>query len=121
LNVAVVAPARTVTVAGTVPTAVLLEERATTKPPVGAALESVTVPTDGVPPVTLVGMKARLLRTGAVMARGAFAVAPYADAEMLAVTLAPTATVVMVNVAELDPAGMLTDAGTVAFALSDVR
>ncbi|MGA8892443.1 MAG: hypothetical protein WB493_12805, partial [Anaeromyxobacteraceae bacterium] len=54
-NVAVVAPADTVTDAGTVAEA-LLEERATAVPPVGAAAVSVIVPVAEDPPVTAVGL-----------------------------------------------------------------
>ena len=53
-NVAVVAPAATVTLAGTVAAALLLAS-ATTAPPAGAAAESVTVPVEPAPPVTLEG------------------------------------------------------------------
>jgi hypothetical protein len=56
VNVRLVVPAATVTLAGTVAAAVLLLESATTRPPEGAAAESVTVPVDDVPPVTLVGL-----------------------------------------------------------------
>src|ERR1700674_6140949 len=55
LKVAVVAPARTVTLAGTVAAGESLES-ATTAPPTGAAPFSVTVPVELVtPPTTLVG------------------------------------------------------------------
>jgi hypothetical protein len=56
VNVALLAPAPTVTVAGTVAVDVLLLERETTAPPVGAGPLSVTVPVEGDPPVTLVGV-----------------------------------------------------------------
>jgi hypothetical protein len=56
VNVALLAPAATVTVAGTVAVDVLLLERETTAPPVGAGPLSVTVPVEGDPPVTLVGL-----------------------------------------------------------------
>ena len=54
VKVAVVAPAATVTLTGTVAAALLLD-RVTASPPVGAALPKVTVPVDEVPPVTEVG------------------------------------------------------------------
>jgi hypothetical protein len=56
VNVALVAPAPTVTLAGTVATAVLLFVRVTKTPPVGAAPFSATVPVDVPPPVTVAGL-----------------------------------------------------------------
>lgn len=55
VKVALVWPAGTVTLAGTVAAAVLLLDRATLAPPAGAAADSATMPVDGSPPVTLVG------------------------------------------------------------------
>jgi hypothetical protein len=55
VKVALVAAAATVTVAGTEAAAVLLLASATTTPPAGAALLSVTVPTELVPPLRLAG------------------------------------------------------------------
>jgi hypothetical protein len=58
VKVAVVAPAATVTLAGTVADALLLD-KLTAAPPVGAALLSVTVPVELEPPVTAAGFKLR--------------------------------------------------------------
>jgi len=57
LKAALVAPAGTVTLAGTVATAVLLLESVTAAPPDGAADVRVTVPVDEAPPVTLAGLR----------------------------------------------------------------
>ena len=56
VNVALVAPEGIVTLAGTEATAVLLLESATIAPPDGAALVSVMVPCEELPPTTLVGL-----------------------------------------------------------------
>jgi hypothetical protein len=56
VKVAVVLPAGTATVAGTVADVVLLD-RATEIPPLGAAPVKVTVPVDEVVPVTLAGLR----------------------------------------------------------------
>ena len=56
VKLALVAPASTVTLAGTV-AAVELSESDTTAPPVGAAALKVTVPVEELPPTTLVGLR----------------------------------------------------------------
>lgn len=61
VKVALMAPAVTVTLAGTV-AAVELAESDTSVPPDGAALVSVTVPCATPPPVTLVGVSVNVLR-----------------------------------------------------------
>jgi hypothetical protein len=64
VNVAVVELAATVTLAGTVATAVLLVVSVTTAPPAGAGPLNVTVPVEEVPPVTIVGFRLTELGTG---------------------------------------------------------
>ena len=63
-KVAVVAPATTVTLAGTVADA-RLDAKSTTLPPVGAGPDNVTVPVDDAPPRTDVGETVTLAATGA--------------------------------------------------------
>ena len=62
VKVALVAPAATVTLAGTPASAVSLLASATTAPPEGAALVSVPLPCEVPPPVTLLGFSARVFR-----------------------------------------------------------
>lgn len=57
VNVALVAPAPTVTLAGTDATAGLLLDNVTVCPPAGAAALSVAVPCDGEPPIRLEGFR----------------------------------------------------------------
>jgi hypothetical protein len=57
VKVALVAPAGTLTFEGTVAAFVLLLESVTDTPPEGAAESSVTVPIDGSPPVTVLGLR----------------------------------------------------------------
>ena len=65
VNVAVVAPARTVTEAGTWAAAVLPDVRVTTAPATGAGLSSVTVPVDDTPPSTVAGLTLTVLSAAA--------------------------------------------------------
>ena len=78
VNVALLAPAATVTVAGTVAVDVLLLERETTAPPVGAGPLSITVPAEGDPPVALVGFSVseERVRAGGSTVSEAVLVAP---------------------------------------------
>ena len=113
VNVAVVAPAATVTEAGTVALALLLL-KVTTRPPVGAALLTVTVPVEGFPPTTEVGLRTSDEAVGAVIVRFAVADWPFAEAVIVAVALAATGVVETVNVALVPPEATVTEAGTVA-------
>lgn len=65
VKVALVAPAPTVTLDGTLATVVLLLESVTCAPPAGAGPLSVTVPVDEFPPVTLVGLSVNEESVGA--------------------------------------------------------
>jgi hypothetical protein len=119
VNVALVAPPGTVTLAGTVATAVLLLASVTTIPPLGAGPLRVTVPWDGFPPVTLVGLR---LTPDTVTAAAGFTVSvadvvtPPAVAEMVADVEAVTNVVVIVKLALVAPAATVTLAGTVTAA-----
>jgi len=65
VKVALLAPAATVTLEGTLAAVVLLLESVTCAPPVGAGPLSVTVPVDEFPPVTLVGLSVNEESVGA--------------------------------------------------------
>lgn len=70
LNVAILCPAGMVTLAPGLAALELLES-VMLRPPVGAGPVSVTVPVLDAPPTRLVGLKARLLSTGALTVRAA--------------------------------------------------
>jgi len=87
VKVADVAPAGTVTEAGTCASADELASD-TTNPPAGAGPVRVTVPVEEVPPVTVVGLSDSELRTGAVIVSTAFwLVEPDLEAVIVAVTV----------------------------------
>jgi len=70
VNVALVAPAATLTLAGTRATLVLLLESAICAPPDGAGPLNVTVPVEEFPPTTLVGFRVNELSVTAGGAAG---------------------------------------------------
>ena len=115
VKVALVCPAVTVTFAGTVAAALLLDS-VTTVPPVGAAIFRVTVPVELAPPVTVLGFSVSAVGTGGLTVNVPLTVVPFAEAEIVAVAFEP-ATVVTVKVALVCPAVTVTFAGTVAAAL----
>ena len=117
LKFAVVAPEGTVTVAGTVAT---LEEefRATERPAAGAAAVRVTVPTEVPEPVIVVGRMLRAETPGAVTAIVVVLDTPFPVAVIVAdAFVVPPATPVTVKVVVAEPAGTVTDEGTVATAV----
>ena len=116
VNVRLVAPAGTVTLAGTVADAEL-SDSVTTAPPDGAAAVSVTVPVDELPPTTVVGLTDTADSVAAAGAR----VIPSAANSVVLLSVAfswtvvlSTGNVVMVNDALVAPAGMVTVGGTLA-------
>src|SRR5437588_629199 len=117
VKLALLAPAGTVTLAGTAATLGLLLARETTARPVGAGALRVTVPgEDCVPPVTLVGFSVSddRVAVGGVTVSDAVLLAPPWAAEMVTAVDATTALVVAVKLALLAPAGTVTLAGTAA-------
>ena len=116
-NCAVVAPAATVTLAGTEATAAFELERLTTSPPLAAAVDSVTVPVAPLPPTTLVGLTAMEDRVGVADAAGFTVIAvvrdaPLYDAVIVTAVEVVTLLVVTVKVLLVAPAGTVTLAGT---------
>lgn len=116
VKVAEVAPAATVTLAGTV-AAALPDVRVTTDPDDPAGPFRVTVPVDVFPPTTEVGFSVKPERVAALIVSVAVFEAPANVAEIVDEVFELTAVVVTVNVAVELPAGTVTDAGTVALAL----
>lgn len=115
-NVALVAPAPTVTLASTVAADPLLETE-TTAPPLGAGPLSVTVPADDVPPLTLAGLSViedSVAVVAGVTVRRAVLVAPPYVAVIVSWVELDTELVLTVNVALAVPALTVTLVGTVA-------
>lgn len=118
VKVALVAPAATVTLAGTVAAAVLPLVSVTTAPPDGAALASVAVPCELPPPATVAGLSVIAESTGAVGAavgvtvRTADFVTPPPVTEMVTGVVVVTGVVKMLNPPVVLPAGIRTALGT---------
>ena len=124
VKVADVAPAATVTLAGTVPMVVDEDARVTTAPPVGAGDVNTTVPVTGTPPVTDVTTVVRVDKTaaGGVTVMVAVPLDPFVVAVMVALVFAFTVPAVIVKVAVRVPAATVTETGTLATdALLDER
>ena len=116
-NVALVNPAATVTLDGTVATEVLLLESTITAPPAGAGPLSVTVPVEELPPVRLDAPNVADARTGGMTVIEVVCVAPLRTAEITAVVAVATGLVLIVNVVLVAPSGIVTVAGTLTAGL----
>jgi hypothetical protein len=123
VNVRLVLPAGTVTLAGTVATDGLLLDSVTTLPPDGAAPVNVTVPCAAVPPVTLVGLSESAESVGPLDAPGVtVSTAPHEvlrTAHSFAWIVELADDVLTGNVADVEPAGIVTVAGTDAGLMDD--
>jgi hypothetical protein len=118
LKLAVFAPAAIVTEAGKL-TFALLDARETTVPPGPAGPFRVAVPVAEFPPVMEFGETDRLERlAGAIVNVADCEFGPWVPV-IVAVTDNPTAEVDMLNVADVAPAGIFTELGTVALELLD--
>ena len=117
VKLAEVCPAGTVVEAGTWALELLLC-RFTTRPPEGAGSLNVTVPVEGLPPVTGFGDKLSDITFGVdgfvdgLMVRTAEAEEPGMLPVMVACTVVVTGLVVTVKVAEVCPAATVVEAGT---------
>jgi len=98
VNVALVAPAGTVTLAGTVTRVVLLLDSVTTAPPAGAGAPRITVPVEGVPPMTVLGFRSTACSIVLKM-MASLNVSPANVAEITTVVSLVTAFVVIAKVA----------------------
>ena len=117
VKVALVWPAATVTLEGTVATDVLLLVRVTVAPPEGAAALRVTVPVELLPPLTLVGFKVSeesvTLEGGVIVSEACAELGP-SVAVITAVVVVVTDVVLTVNEALVAPAATVTLPGTLA-------
>ena len=117
---ALVAPAGTVTLAGTAARLALLLVSWTLVPAAGAALDRVTVACALFPPVTDDGCSTRLVGAGVDVdadgntVRGAETVAPPPETEIVTTVCVATALVKMLNPPAVAPAGIVTVGGTEA-------
>src|SRR5207237_6322375 len=116
VNLALVDPAGTVTFAGTLATAGLLLESATTTPSLGAGPLRAMVPVEELPPVALEGFSANTAKIGGRTVNVAVCVTPLKEAEIVIEAGVETAVVTTLNDALVPPAGTVTEGGTLATA-----
>ena len=103
VKLARVAPAGTVTDAGTVAAAVLLLDNATLVPPVGAALVRLAVPVTDVPPTTVVWLNVSELIAGGAGEVGGDVVAVQPDSLATAAVVDPSLTSTVQSAGALNP------------------
>jgi len=121
VNVTVVLPPGTVTLAGAVTVLLVVVDRVTMSPEGGASPEIVTVPVDVCPPVTVPGSSFRLLSVGGVTVNWTPIQLDPSDAVTLAATFAATGAVVIEPDAEVAPAGTVRLAGGVTALWLDAK
>jgi hypothetical protein len=121
VNVAFVCPCRTVTDAGTVATAVLLDSSVTAVPPAGAGAAMVIVPVEDTLPRTELGLAETYTLLAGPTTNDAVWVAPFRVAVMFPLTSVCVAVVVTVNVPVVAPAAIVAAVGTVALAFVDAN
>lgn len=119
LKVAVVAPAKIVTLAGMVADA-LSPTRLTTTPPVGAGPESVTVPRVVVPPRIDAGLNVTAVASGGFTESVAVELDPFAEAVIVALRVEAVVVVDTVKVPIVDPVAIDTGETTVTLALFEL-
>jgi hypothetical protein len=122
VNVADVAPAETVTLAGTLAAALELESD-TTAPPVGAAAVSVTVPVPVCPLTIVLGLTDSPLSAAAagLTVRPKVSFTPEYDAVKVTAVGVVTDPALTVNIAEVEPCGIVTLDGSLVPAGDELR
>lgn len=113
VNFAEVFPAGMVTVDGRVASLLLLE-RLTFTPPVGAAVPIVTVPLEVFPPTTDAGLRVKPVMTGGLTVSDADSETPFKLPVIVTDVCAETVRVLIANAACVLPAGIVIETGTVA-------
>ena len=116
-NVAVVALAATVTLAGTCATVVLLLDKFTVEPLLGAGPVKVTVPVEDEPPPTLAGFRVTEVSAGGFTVSVAVLFVLLKLPVIVTVAVLATGLVLTVNVVVVAPAATVTLAGTCAAAV----
>lgn len=121
VNVADVDPAATTTDAETVAFVVSELVSATLMPPVFAFPSSVTVPVEVAPATRVVGFKTRDARLAGLTVTDAVIAVCCFTAEIVTGVAAATPSVVTVNVTDVAPEGTVTEVGTVAAAVFELK